>query len=192
MVKSNRNYNRLSHVKDNDFKRDDHDIRLKRSLSSHDIYERDFYFITSNSTDSYSLQLSNEKWKDFSLIDNSLEVMDESNYISQMKVLDLESYINKLVENPSNERYLIIIIFFTIIHNIYYKFSEDFQVRFNEHKIKLINDIHEYQYKKASMSRVSKITTSYQDFIIKSMGYKESEAKHYISKYKKLISKIFN
>jgi sulfatase maturation enzyme AslB (radical SAM superfamily) len=138
-MSSDRDYDRLSHINRGIGDRDNVERILKKSLSSNDIYFRDFYFVSSNSTDDYATKLTNEKWKEFGIISDEFD-NSYTDDLSTIHLLQLEQEIMNIIHKDDKD-FLLVVIFFTIIHDIYVQFSEDLTEHTDELKSSLIKSI---------------------------------------------------
>jgi hypothetical protein len=185
MSKKTRDYHRLSHLKSSRYDRNNYRYLLDKSLQSNDIYDRDFYYISSSSTDNYSYRLTNERWKDHTYLSSEIdeEFIILSDLSDQFKLLTLESSTH-LIKEVGDDEYLKVVLFFFIIHNIYPELSDDFQNEYSELKDEIIHEIKVFQDKKKLVqTRVSKITTSFQDFLCIYLNNTPSYIKKYVKRY---------
>lgn len=188
-MKNNRNYDRLLHANGDKYNRTNSDDILKKAINTNDLYYRDFYFVTSNSTDDYANKLVSERWKDFRIVDDEPDVVDDSSvHFSLVKSMDFEREIDKI----TNPEFMKVVIFFTIIHEFYSQFSYEFQEKHEDLKDHLIERIKLFQKAKdGKKQRVSKITTSYQKFLVMELGTTENYVKKHKKAYDKLTTKVF-
>lgn len=195
MAKTDRDYNRLLHVRSGSkYNRENFDFILRQSVEETDVFQKDFYITSSSSTDDYSDKLVNERWKDgkmISKIEDDLDLFSEDTSMrNKIKLFQFEAAI-ATVDATGDKNLLITMIFMSLIHNKFQLFSDEFRETYSELRTELIYEIQEFQSKKSGKTRVSKITTSFQKFLIKKLELPESEVKKLIRKYKNITSKIF-
>jgi hypothetical protein len=191
-MKNTRNYERLLHVRKDasKYERDNAELILEKSKKTPDLYYREFFIVTMNSTDHYAQQVTAERFKDFRMIDDdAVENIGFSSVdFSLAESVDFENEINKITEPD----FLKVVIFFVIIHDKFHKFSEDFQNTHRELKEHLIVKIKEFQnVKNEKKKRVSNITTSYQKFLVKELKITAHYVKVHTRSYEKLKNRVF-
>lgn len=195
MAKTDRDYDRLLHLRNGDkYNRDNREFILRQSVESNDVFQKDFYIVSSNSTDDYSEKLTSERWKDATKVsryEDDLDfISDDNSMKSKILIFQFETAI-ATVDASGDKNLLITMIFMSLIHNKFQLFSQEFQDNYFELRTELIYDIQNFQSKKSGKTRVSKITTSFQKFLIKKLELPESEVKKLIRKYKNITTRIF-
>lgn len=186
MPKDEVNYDRILDLKKkgkDKFKRDNYLIFESRAKSSSDIYHRDFMLLSSSNTDRYAEQLNNERWNDFFIVDNVEDLDDELEEFSNLGLGSILKLEDLLFDGTHDLR--IGITFFLIIENHYDDLSSEIKDLLKEVKDDLVVKLRDF----TKSSRYS-VKRSYIKFLVKKMGYKNSEAKKLMNKVKKIIKSL--
>jgi len=189
-----RDYKRLLDVQEfkrsNEYIRDNYPTLVKKAKSSTDIFINEFYFIAISSTDDYADKLAKEHYKEYFIIDDNVASDNEfSSSLTDLQIIDLEKY---LLRDDIGFQFRKVVIFYLIIYNQYYRFSNKFQDEFNEIKADLIRNIKMFnnERQQESIDKVRDITRVPQKFLVWYLHIPVSQVKILIKRYKDLITFI--